>query len=429
MFFSALLFKGQINIVPNPSFEDTIGPCDFQMAILSSSLAPKHVKNWTTYKYMSPDYYNYCANFFPGNPYPNSSSVPFNCYGYQHPKTGDAYVGLGLYWLNYLPDSVQISSELAVVKLKQPLKSNHCYYGEFYASSGDINAIVINQLGMLLSQTTNTTNPFVYDNVIQPQIQWDTTKVFNDTLNWVKISGTFVAQGGEEYLTIGNFRDGAHVKKQFIPTNFVTPCGISNPHSGTYVFIDDVALYQIPQPDNGVTNYTLCALSDSLLLGDTASAGTTYQWFANGTLISNQSQIKVRPQENTTYILQSTACATSTESFAVTYNNICPPVVTELIIPNTFTPNDDGVNDVFKFEVNGVEEDLSFAIYNRWGNLVKIITSDEIKPNVYSQCTLQWDGRTTSGEPCSEGVYFYTLKYTDTNGEQQTRNGYVNLFR
>jgi gliding motility-associated-like protein len=65
---------------------------------------------------------------------------------------------------------------------------------------------------------------------------------------------------------------------------------------------------------------------------------------------------------------------------------------------------------------------LVFNIYDRWGLLIK---NSELKTNNY----VLWDGRTTSGEACSEGVYFYTLQYTDSNGDVHKKNGYVSLFR
>ena len=138
LFISLLIFassKSQNNLVPNPSFEDTVGGnCWVQMLVDNPQLTTHYLKNWVTYKYMTPDYYNPCANFFSGNPYPNQASIPHNCYGYQYPRSGNGYVGLGLYWLNNLPDSINISSELAVVKLKKKLKANTCYYGEFFYS-------------------------------------------------------------------------------------------------------------------------------------------------------------------------------------------------------------------------------------------------------------------------------------------------------
>jgi hypothetical protein len=40
-----------------------------------------------------------------------------------------------------------------------------------------------------------------------------------------------------------------------------------------------------------------------------------------------------------------------------------------------------------------------------------------------------WDGLTTSGEPCTDGVYFYTLKCVDANGDEQKKNGYITLIK
>jgi flagellar hook assembly protein FlgD len=42
---------------------------------------------------------------------------------------------------------------------------------------------------------------------------------------------------------------------------------------------------------------------------------------------------------------------------------------------------------------------------------------------------ITWDGRTTSGEPCSDGVYFYVLNYANSKGEQQNKKGYISLFK
>ena len=40
-----------------------------------------------------------------------------------------------------------------------------------------------------------------------------------------------------------------------------------------------------------------------------------------------------------------------------------------------------------------------------------------------------WNGRTTSGIECSEGIYFYTLEYKDAKGDTQKKNGYITLLR
>lgn len=256
--------KAQVNLVPNYSFEDTLGACQSQMIIFSSVSKAKYW--YTCFAGSSVDYYNVCANSFS---YPTICSVPYSCRTYQQPLTGNAFVGLWMYEVTNSSDSASIYSEDVAVKINKPLDSGKCYYAEFYANLGNSSTIAINQISMLLSQTIYTTTTGVFNNTIQPQIQWDTTKYFKDTLNWVKISGTFITQGGEEYLTIGNFKDGNYLKKTAISNNFIPGgCGLVGVYRN-YLLIDDVSLYELPN-HNGTQSYTLCA-GDSLILGDTVS--------------------------------------------------------------------------------------------------------------------------------------------------------------
>jgi len=83
-------------------------------------------------------------------------------------------------------------------------------------------------------------------------------------------------------------------------------------------------------------------------------------------------------------------------------------------LPNVFTPNGDGTNDVFSFTLkNGTVK--TFAVYNRWGNLVaEVLEATKLTGAA-------WDGYTTAGEPCNDGVYFYVLEYTDAKGELKTK--------
>lgn len=73
--------------------------------------------------------------------------------------------------------------------------------------------------------------------------------------------------------------------------------------------------------------------------------------------------------------------------------------------PNVFTPNGDGVNDVF--EIKGLDESKSYnlKIFNRWGQLMF--------ETFYPQTTF-WAGRTTSGILVPEGVYYYILTGENT---------------
>tara|TARA_R110002012_G_scaffold118611_1_gene267528 strand:+ start:93 stop:743 length:651 start_codon:yes stop_codon:yes gene_type:complete len=91
-----------------------------------------------------------------------------------------------------------------------------------------------------------------------------------------------------------------------------------------------------------------------------------------------------------------------------------------IFIPNTFTPNNDGVNDVFHVvtDVN-CWDTWTFQIYNRWGTLVK-----EMKdPLDY------WTGVSYSGHwLCPDGVYTWKLEATQT-GQAKQLTGLVTIFR
>ncbi len=415
--FICLANKAQLNLVPNYSFEDTL-KCFWDMGVKPPFSINPNISDWYTSDRMTPDYYNSCANYLI---YPFSSTPPQSCWGYQMPRTGNGYVGAIEYGIFTPWDSTHISVEYISVKLKDSLKTDHCYYGEFYVSLADYFTFGINQISMLLTNNTFSTSVLSFTNTIQPQIQWDTTKYFTDTLNWVKISGTFKALGGEKYLTIGNFKDGDHTKKTGLISNFIAPCNPGSFRFSSYIFIDDVALYELPTPQLGSLNYTICNNSDSLVLGDTARLQTTYQWFANGLPISTSNTIIVKPTQTTNYVLQSTQCGVTNQTITVTYSTNCEPVVvTEPVIPNVFTPNYDNVNDTFKFNLyNSFLK--SFTIYDRWGL--------EMYTTHLNQHHVIWDGRTTSGIESTAGVYFYVLEYTDVNGDTHKKNGYVTLIK
>ena len=71
---------------------------------------------------------------------------------------------------------------------------------------------------------------------------------------------------------------------------------------------------------------------------------------------------------------------------------------------------------------------MSFTIYNRWGlSLTPALSEGE--GVVPSQRVVRWDGHTTTGEACSEGVYFYTLSYKLAKGDVVNKKGFITLMR
>ena len=220
IFFSGFLFfslAGQAqNLVPNPSFEDTVA-CPNNFAQIDRATG------WSSYR-QSPDYFNACAP----TTGPISVSVPSNQWGNQYARTGNAYAGLTTY-------QKQVSNlrEYMGIQLSQPLLIGQIYYASFYVSRAlspnpYINAAT-NKLGMRLStQPFSTSNWQPVDNYAQVY----TDSIITDTLNWIQISGSFIADSAYLYLSIGNFfQDSLTSYIRFDSTSTVA-----------YYYIEDVYL-------------------------------------------------------------------------------------------------------------------------------------------------------------------------------------------
>ena len=92
--------------------------------------------------------------------------------------------------------------------------------------------------------------------------------------------------------------------------------------------------------------------------------------------------------------------------------------LTQLDIPNAFSPNGDGINDKFHIRVTGYFKTESFRIFNRWGQL--IYDSRDV--------TLDWDGR-MKGTALPVGTYYYIIEGIDVKGEFLRKNGSITLLR
>ncbi|PCJ89038.1 MAG: hypothetical protein COA57_02760 [Flavobacteriales bacterium] len=89
----------------------------------------------------------------------------------------------------------------------------------------------------------------------------------------------------------------------------------------------------------------------------------------------------------------------------------------DIIIPNIFTPNSDGMNDYFFFPVIGVGE-FEFVLYNRWG--MELFRT--VAPKI------EWDGKNAAGRDVPDGTYYYTLKALSP-GNDYGHESYLTLMR
>ena len=219
--FIALNSNAQ-NLVINPSFENTI-PC---WIFINLGTWQMQCTNWYSASGGSPDYFSETYD-----PFCYALPVPQSTAGYQYARTGVAYVGLGVYTKHVSPNHIN-RREYVGGELSDTLKQGHEYCVSFYVSVAEELKYVVDGIGLYLSvdsavdYTINTNLSFV------PQISNPAGNIIYDTLNWVQISGTYIANGGEKYLTIGNFKDDANTAIDSTSASLIE----------SYFFIDDVSV-------------------------------------------------------------------------------------------------------------------------------------------------------------------------------------------
>jgi gliding motility-associated-like protein len=95
-----------------------------------------------------------------------------------------------------------------------------------------------------------------------------------------------------------------------------------------------------------------------------------------------------------------------------------PTTISNIRIPNFFTPNNDGIDDNLNAAYANIES-FDMLIYDRWG----VEMAHIIHP------WLGWDGKTYTGAPASDGVYYYVLSADGTDKKQFNLHGFFMLWR
>ena len=158
---------------------------------------------------------------------------------------------------------------------------------------------------------------------------------------------------------------------------------------------------------------------ESTLLTATQNNNYEYTWTPTNSL--NNSSIYnpvATPDETTEYSLSITdefGCTNSALITIVVLNAVCEEPF--IFIPNAFTPNGDGENDIIKVEGRLIDE-MYLAIYDRWGELV-FETTDPSQG---------WDGN-FNGELSEPDVYGFYLRLRCFNGEEYFKKGNITLLR
>jgi type IX secretion system substrate protein len=219
--------RAQINIVPNYSFEDTLhcvnGDNEFQ----------GYVANWEGNE-SGLCYFNALCNS------PSSDvNIPLNVLGYQYPHSGNAYAGIYTFIGPPPPSRPNDSNtrDYMQVQLMDTLHGGVKYYITFYVSLADSFKYACNDIGAYFSDSSLALTGYAKPYII-PQIANNNVKnPLTDKINWIKVSGNFIAKGGEKYVVIGNFKNDKQSDSVFVNS----PNSNTNYNwNGSYYYVDDI---------------------------------------------------------------------------------------------------------------------------------------------------------------------------------------------
>lgn len=378
LFIFYIKSHAQINLVQNYSFENYIS-CPTTAGSQVYFAAPWSGTNNST------DYFNSCAPpYFFSVPYQSSTS-------FQYARTGDAFAGL--FMLNGYGGNYR---EYLQGQLSDTLVTSICYKITFFVNNSSYAKYAVNNFGVYLSTDTFTTiwNPAPYT----PQVLGFNNEIINDTLNWVEISGIYIANGGEKFISIGNFFDDANTDT--LDTGNGT-------YSGAYYFIDDVSVISIDSIPGGMPAYagadTNVILGDSVFIGQQISNLNCNWYDSNGVLIANNtSGIYVNPTISTYYVVEQNLCSNITyDTVNVT---VLPTSINELFKENNVRiyPNPNNGSFTISHHLSG--ENYNLEITDLMGKIVHRQLL-ETKNNATSINTHQ----------LANGIYFVTISGTDAS--------------
>lgn len=203
-------------------------------------------------------------------------------------------------------------------------------------------------------------------------------------------------------------------------TNYMV-VGYDNVQCFTDTLYVPITVFPQPQVDAGADR--TINVGHSIDLVPTISPDVTeVTWSPTGSIFrSDYPSITVKPNQTTTYTVEAKNAGGCVSQDNITIHVICTGA--NVFIPNTFSPNGDGSNDVFYPRGTGLFQIKSMKIFNRWGELV--YQRNDFNPNDASK---GWDG-TYKGKQLGSDVYVYVIEIMCDNNTVLPFKGDVTLLR
>ncbi|AEA43590.1 T9SS type A sorting domain-containing protein [Fluviicola taffensis] len=277
---------GQVNLVPNPSFEQCVncittdfGPASYQASIV----------DWFNPNTCTPDY---------------CTAMDYPAWlNYQIPD-GQAFIGIGTY-----DPAGSNGREYATCALLDTLLASKWYEVSFYARVKEGHSrFASNNLGVHFSDTAlHAANMYLF-NVYNPplleaQVKYFNNEIISDSAHWTLVCGLYQAHGGEKYLTLGNFNTDAQTTQGMEYTDGIV--------WQTYFLIDQVSVIPLDSIVGGIP--ADAGPDQTIYINDTAFIGqkisnmpSVWQKLDGTSVAMNTAGVYVSPQVNTTYVVSQT---------------------------------------------------------------------------------------------------------------------------
>ncbi len=252
-----------------------------------------------------PDYCNRCADA--SN---NQTGVPASRQYWQWPHSGNGMVQAPFYRKD---NPIGSQRDYLQGRLIYKLTAAKSYCVSFYVCLSEASKRAVKDISAYLDNGIIDTASECW----RPQTRYipqitNQGGIISDTMNWTKIEGSFIANGTEQFITLGNFKDNAATTKQFLPPNSYSSYFPLDSSAG--YLIDDVSVVETgTKADAGPDKHV--GYGDSVYIGLPSSEVIWNSWSVLGssTIIGEGPGIWVKPTKTSSYVVTQTLCGTTTK--------------------------------------------------------------------------------------------------------------------
>ena len=231
-------------------------------------------------------------------------NVPLSAYAYQWPKKGSNYFISSIF---YISNGTNSSRGYPRNRLKHSLKAGTRYCVKFHCNITNNSTHGVDGLGAYFGDSsidtiTKCNPPITY---LVPQIQNPSSNIITDTLDWIPITGTFVANGTEKYMILGNFISDSTCDSVLINPTYL-------PQIFTDIFYDEISCIDIDLPAFAGRDTSITP-GDSVFIGRVPDVGIdeACRWYKMPTIITPTTSaidtiagFWIKPVTSCTYIVR-----------------------------------------------------------------------------------------------------------------------------